>query len=155
MSVEGFNNLTYDDDMGSFGSVSLEFCGNTVVVPLLVVTEDDGKTDSKQEEAFKKFLEKSHAIFEDTVAELFEYYKEIRAERGFDKKKNKFFPEVLDINEFKTMIELSGVFVPESDAFDERAVFLTFECSWDTENGVEVHIFDEQVAEMGEQQIEI
>ncbi|MBE6842216.1 MAG: hypothetical protein E7510_05225 [Ruminococcus sp.] len=155
MSVEVFNDLTYDDDMGSFGSVSLEFCGNTVVVPLLVVTEDDGKTDSKQEEAFKKFLEKSHAIFEDTVAELFEYYKEIRAERGFDKKKNKFFPEVLDINEFKTMIELSGVFVPESDAFDERAVFLTFECSWDTENGVEVHIFDEQVAEMGEQQIEI
>lgn len=155
MNNKIFGNLTYDEDMGYYGSASLEFRKNTIVVPLLVVTEEDMQIDVKQEQTYAKFLENQEKIFEDVISELFEYYKEIRAERGFDKKKNKFFPEVSDIDEFLSMIELSGVFIPESDAFDERALFLTFECTWDNENGVEVHIFDEQVAEMGQQQIEI
>lgn len=42
-----------------------------------------------------------------------------------------------------------GIIVSYKDIYDERDIGLTFECTWDIENGLALRLLDEQVNDVG------
>lgn len=42
-----------------------------------------------------------------------------------------------------------GIIVSYKDIYDERDIGLTFDCTWDIENGLGLRLLDEQVNDVG------
>lgn len=53
------------------------------------------------------------------------------------------------------MITLVGIVVPYGDMNEERNIGITFDCTWDTENGLGIRLLNEKVSEVGYQDISI
>ena len=53
------------------------------------------------------------------------------------------------------MIILEGIVVPYGDIFDGRNIGILFKCTWDTENGLGLRLLDENVTDVGYQDVAI
>ena len=72
---------------------------------------------------------------------------------GYDDNSNQDYPEIANIEELKDMIGLDAIIIPNEGIYDGRCVALAFHCSWDDENGLGVVLVDEQISEIGYQDI--
>ncbi|PGW06765.1 DUF2004 domain-containing protein, partial [Bacillus cereus] len=52
-------------------------------------------------------------------------------------------------------IRLVGIYVPSARRFEGRYIGLTFDCTWDMENGVGIRLISEEVARVGYQDVAI
>lgn len=86
---------------------------------------------------------------------LLEYYQQRRYELGYDIAFNENYPLVETTDQILEMIELDGIVVPYGDIRDGRDIGVLFNCSWDKENGVGLRLLDEEVIEVGYQDIVI
>lgn len=77
-----------------------------------------------------------------------EYYKQKRHELGYDIELNENYPLVETTNQMLKMISLDGIVVPYADIFEARHIGITFNCTWDTENGLGLHLLNEKVTEV-------
>lgn len=53
------------------------------------------------------------------------------------------------------MITLDGIVIPYADIFEGRDIGITFNCSWDTENGLGLRLLNEKIIEVGYQDVAI
>ncbi|CCF06902.1 conserved protein of unknown function [Bacillus velezensis] len=53
------------------------------------------------------------------------------------------------------MITLDGIVIPYADIFEGRDIGITFNCSWDTENGLGIRLLNEKIIEVGYQDVAI
>jgi len=53
------------------------------------------------------------------------------------------------------MISLDGIVVPYADIFEGRDIRITFNCTWEIENGLGLRLLNEQVTEIGYQDVVI
>lgn len=84
---------------------------------------------------------------------LFDYYRKMRIELGYETKINKDYPKVDSVDEFLKMIELVCVTVPYGGIYEKPAAGFGFGCTWNEEDGLGVLIIDGKIAEVGYQDV--
>lgn len=72
---------------------------------------------------------------------------------GYDIGVQENYPLVETTDQILEMIGLGGIVVPYADITEGREVGITFNCTWDIENGVGVRLLNEKVMEVGYQNI--
>lgn len=76
-------------------------------------------------------------------------------ELGYDIELNENYPLIETPDQILEMITLDGIVVPYADIFEGRDIGMTFNCSWDTENGLGLRLLNEKIIEVGYQDVAI
>lgn len=92
-------------------------------------------------------------IMSDTAEAIKEYYLGLRKELGYDQEYNADYPPLDHTESILKMISLDMMVIPEDGIFDGRCVCLAFSCSWDEENGFGIRFVNEEIDEIGYQDI--
>ena len=124
-------------------------------IVLLIAGDEDGEFEEGQYEAYTSLKNKWDTIQKNILPSILEYYKTIREELGFDVVENDNYPNIEDEAELLTHITLVGIKVPYAELYGGRSIGLSFDCTWDEENGVGVRLSDEEVIEVGFQDVAI
>lgn len=148
---EIFGKLEYD--YGWFKYTTVNFMGKEVEISLTVDGGEDGVFDKKQYEAYTILMKNWYQIQEIILQPIVEYYKEKRHELGYDVVFNDKYPLIETIQKLLDNITLVGISVPYGNCHEGRAIGLSFDCTWDIENGIGVLLVDEKVYKLGYQDV--
>lgn len=74
---------------------------------------------------------------------------------GYDVAFNENYPLVETTTQLMKMITLEGIVVPYGDINEERDIGVLFSCTWDSENGLGLRLLDEEIADVGYQDVAI
>lgn len=148
-----FGELEYE--YGWFRYTTIEFCGKETEVALMIKGEEDGKFDKEQYIAYNSLMQKWEQIQYSILKPILNYYKQTRHELGYDIDHNENYPEIETTDQILEMINLVGIVVPYGDIYDERDIGIIFDCTWDIENGLGLRLLNEQVNEVGYQDVAI
>lgn len=148
-----FGQLEYN--YGWVKYINIEFYGKEVDIALMVKGEEDGKFDEEQYIAYESLMQKWNGLQQDFLRGILDYYNQERQELGYDIEMSENYPEIEDANQLLDMITLVGIVIPYGDIYDERDIGITFDCTWDKENGLGLRLLDEQVTEVGYQDVAI
>ncbi|MDA1651268.1 DUF2004 domain-containing protein [Bacillus cereus group sp. TH160LC] len=148
-----FGELEYDFMWSK--DTSINFLGNEVEIALIVKGDEDGKFDEEQYVAYTSLMQNWEQLQQSFLQSILDYYKQERQELGYDIEVNEKYPLVETTNEILEMISLDGIVVPYAGIFDGRDIGITFNCTWDTENGLGIRLLNEKVTEVGYQDVAI
>ncbi|SCA99199.1 Uncharacterized protein BWINRA5_02603 [Bacillus mycoides] len=148
-----FGELEYDFVWSKDNSIN--FLGNEVEIALIVKGDEDGKFDEEQYVAYTSLMQNWEQLQQSFLQSILDYYKQERQELGYDIEVNENYPLVETTNEILEMISLDGIVVPYAGIFDGRDIGITFNCTWDTENGLGIRLLNEKVTEVGYQDVAI
>ncbi len=148
-----FGELEYN--YGWVRYTTIEFCGKEAEIALMVKGEEDGKFDEEQYIAYKSLMQNWEQLQQGFLQAILDYYKQERQELGYDIEVNENYPQIESTNQLLEMINLVGIVVPYGDIYEERDIGITFDCTWDIENGLGIRLLNERVAEVGYQDVAI
>ncbi|MED4402854.1 DUF2004 domain-containing protein [Metabacillus fastidiosus] len=148
-----FGELEYD--YGWVKYTTIEFCGKEAEIALMVKGEDNGKFDEEQYIAYNSLMEKWEQLQQGFLQAILDYYKQERQELGYDIEVNENYSQIETTNQLLEMITLVGIVVPSRDIYEERDIGITFDCTWDIENGLGIRLLNEKVTEVGYQDVAI
>lgn len=134
---------------------TIEYCGREAQIALMIKGEEDGKFDEEQYTAYNSLMQNWEQIQYNFLQPILDYYKQKRYELGCDVKYNENYPEIKTTDEILEMIELVGIVVSYGDIYEERDIGITFDCTWDIENGLGIRLLNEKVTETGYQDVAI
>lgn len=146
-----FGELEYDYMW--FKDVEIDFFEKKVEIVLSIDGEENAKFDNKQYEAYNLLIENWNEIQNKIVKSILDYYKEKRSELGYDITFNEKYKLIETFQELMNNITLVGINIPYGECFDGLGVGITFDCTWDKENGVGVQLVDGNVILVGYQDI--
>ena len=138
-----------------FRRSKIKFVNNEVDIMLMIAGDDDGQFEDGQYESYQALINKWNEIQETFLEPILEYYKQKRKELGYDIQLNKNYPEIKSTKELLNYITLVGIKVPYADIYGGRSIGITFDCSWDEENGLGLRLNNEEVIDVGYQDIAI
>lgn len=138
-----------------FRRSKIKFFNNEVDIMLMIAGDDDGQFEDGQYESYQALINKWNEIQETFLEPILEYYKQKRKELGYDIQLNKNYPEIKSTKELLNYITLVGIKVPYADIYGGRSIGITFDCSWDEENGLGLRLNNEEVIDVGYQDIAI
>lgn len=133
----------------------INFLNKEVDIMLIIAGDDDGKFEDGQYEAYQVLINYWNDIQEMLLKSILDYYKEKRKELGYDIEFNECYPEIKLTKELLDYITLVGIKVPYANIYGGRSIGISFDCTWDEENGVGVRLNNEQVIEVGYQDLAI
>ncbi|EOP60216.1 MULTISPECIES: DUF6985 domain-containing protein [Bacillus cereus group] len=142
-----FNNYDW------IGYKNIEFFGNEVKVALIVRGEDDGQFEEEQYIAYNFLIERWQQLQQSILEPILDYYKQKRYELGYDVESNENYPLIKTTTQILEKITLVGIFVPDNDLIDFLDIGLTFDCTWDMENGLGLCLMKGEVTEVGYQDV--
>lgn len=155
--------MTIDDDI--FGQLNYEyiwskqskinFFDSEVDVVILIDGEQDESFELGQYDAYKILIKNWNVIHETFLDFILEYYINKRRELGYDVEINENYPEISTKEDILKYITLVGINVPYEGLYGGRSIGISFDCSWDSENGLGLRLCDEKVVEVGYQDIAI
>lgn len=135
------------------GYKTIEFYGKEVKVALIVRGEDDGNFEEEQYMAYNFLIERWQQIQQSILDPILDYYKQKRYELGYDVEFNENYPLIDTPAKILEKITLVGIFVPDNDLIDFLDIGLTFDCTWDMENGLGLCLVKGEVTEVGYQDV--
>lgn len=138
-----------------FRRSKIKFFNNEVDIMLMIAGDDEGQFEDGQYEAYQALINKWNEIQETFLEPILEYYKQKRKELGYDIELNKNYPEIKSTKELLNYITLVGIKVPYADIYGRRSIGISFDCSWDEENGLGLRLNNEEVIDVGYQDIAI
>lgn len=124
-------------------------------IVLLIAGDEDGEFEEGQYEAYTMFKDKWHIIQKNILSSILEYYNTRREELGFDVEENDDYPYIENEDVLLNHITLVGIKVPYAEIYGGRSIGLSFDCSWDEENGLGIRLNNEDVIDVGFQDIAI
>lgn len=142
-------------DYGWSKIITINFFGNATEVDLIIDGEEDGQFDVEQYTAYQALMENWNDLQPDLLNSILTYYNQRRMELGYDIELNENYPVVETTNQIFEMISIDGIVVPYGDIFEARHIGITFNCTWDTENGLGLRLLNEKVTEVGYQDVAI
>lgn len=86
---------------------------------------------------------------------ILKYYIQKRHELGYDVEVNESYPLITSTDQLLNYISLSGITIPFPDINEGRDIGITFDCTWDNENGLGLRVVNEQVLKVGYQDVAI
>ncbi|MCU6599261.1 DUF2004 domain-containing protein [Peribacillus frigoritolerans] len=148
-----FGELEYE--YGWAKDTTIHFFGKEKMISLMVDGEEDGKFDEEQYMAYQALMQKWEDLQLSLLQSILDYYKQKRHELGYDIGLNENYPLVETTNQILEMITLDGIVVPYADIFEGRDIGITFNCTWDIENGLGLRLLNEKIIEVGYQDVAI
>ncbi|UNL83215.1 DUF6985 domain-containing protein [Priestia koreensis] len=148
-----FGELEYE--YGWVKDLTVHFLGKECEISLMVDGEEDGEFSKEQYAAYQSLILNWEYLQQNLLQSIVEYYKQKRHELGYDIEVNDHYPPIETQDQLIEMITLDGIVVPYADIFDERDIGMTFNCTWDIENGVGIRLLNEKVAQIGYQDVAI
>ncbi|PFD27830.1 DUF2004 domain-containing protein [Bacillus cereus] len=148
-----FGKLEYDFIWSKDTTIS--FFGNEVEIALIVKGDESGQFNEEQYVAYTSLMQNWEHLQQSFLQPILEYYKQERHELGYDIEVNESYPLVETTDQILEMINLDGIIVPYAGIFEGRDIRITFKCTWDIENGLGLRLLDEQVTEVGYQDVVI
>ncbi|EOP11837.1 MULTISPECIES: DUF6985 domain-containing protein [unclassified Bacillus (in: firmicutes)] len=142
-----FNNYDW------IGYKNIDFFGNEVKVTLIVRGEDDGHFEKEQYTAYNFLIERWLQLQQSILESILDYYKQKRDELGYDVEPNESYPLIETATQVLEKITLVGIFIPDNDLIDFLDIGLTFDCTWDMENGLGLCLMKGEVTEVGYQDV--
>lgn len=122
---------------------------------LMVAGDEDGEFEDGQYDAYKALMDQWESLPNTFLNPILDYYNEKREELGFHIEFNENYPAIESVEELLTHITLTGIKVPYANIYGERSIGISFDCSWDLENGLGLRLNNEQVIEVGYQDIAV
>ena len=136
-----------------FKKMNVKFADNDFEVDVQLSGYDEEEKPEKEIVALESFLSEIDSIHIKIGDAVLKYYQNRRTDLGYDVEANPSYPEYTDSESVIKTLSLIGITIPNQEDYDERAVFLVFDCEWDKENGVGVRLVGEDVNEVGIQGI--
>lgn len=146
-----FGNLEYE--YGWNGAVDLNCFGRVEKLDLTVSGEEDAPVTDMQRNSFTAFMRAWDKLMQDLPEAIWNYYLGLREELGCDQVYNEDYPPIEQAQDILKMISLDLIVIPEDGIFDGRCVCLAFSCTWDEENGMGIRLLDEEIDEIGFQDL--
>lgn len=137
------------------GYKTIKFFGKDIEIALLVGGTEDGEFDEGQYVAYSSLMDNWEQIQHNILQLIFDYYKQKRQELGYDVAFNKDYPLIETVNQLTEHITLVGISVPYDFLREGRDIGVSFDCTWDEENGLGVRLINEKVDEVGYQDVAI
>lgn len=137
------------------GYRTIKFLGENTEIALLVAGEDDGEFDEGQYEAYTSLMENWELIEQPLLQSILEYYHQKRHELGYDVSFNEYYPPINTVDQLRNHIMLVGISVPYDFLREGNDIGISFDCSWDEENGIGIRLINEKVEEIGYQDVAI
>lgn len=150
---EVFGELSFNYTWSKYEKIM--FFGKETDIVILIAGDEDGEFEKGQYEAFKRLQEEWFNILENLLEPILDYYKSKREELGYDEEFNEKYPEILTTDELMAHITLVGIKIPYADLYGGRSIGLSFDCTWDDENGLGLRLSNEQVVKVGYQDVAI
>ncbi|RJG14925.1 DUF6985 domain-containing protein [Paenibacillus thiaminolyticus] len=134
---------------------TIHFLGKEIEVALMIDGEEDGEFDEEQYTAYQSLMQNWEQLQLSLLQPILDYYQQKRHELGYDIALNENYPLIETIDQLLDMITLEGIVVPYGEIREGRDIGILFNCKWDVENGVGLRLLDEEVIEVGYQDVAI
>ena len=128
-----FGELEYE--YGWVKDITIRFFDKESEISLMIDGEEDGEFDEEQYLAYQALIQNWKGLQPTLLQAILDYYKLERQELGYANEVNENYPQIETTNQLLEMITLVGIVVPYGDINEERDIGITFDCTWDTENG--------------------
>jgi hypothetical protein len=135
----------------------LQLFGREHPVRLLVEGEEGVPVEQAQREAYLRFEKRKDQLLKQAEDALFAHYQEVAPEyrAQFGRRADELAPDLRDKQELARLVQPKEIIFQESYEPDQRVVGILFDCSWQPELGVAVKFVNEEVDEVGPQDIVI
>ncbi|MDM5186297.1 DUF2004 domain-containing protein [Bacillus sp. DX4.1] len=150
---EVFGELDYQYKWVGYRTV--KFLGKDIEIALLVGGSEDGGFDEGQYAAYNSLMNNWEQIQHSILHSILDYYKQKRHEIGYDVAFNEDYPLIETVDQLIEHITLVGISVPYDFLREGRDIGISFDCSWDEENGLGVRLINEKVDEIGYQDVAV
>ncbi|PEA81204.1 DUF6985 domain-containing protein [Bacillus pseudomycoides] len=137
------------------GYRTVKFLGKDIEIALLVGGTEDGEFDEGQYAAYNSLIHNWEQIQHSILHSILDYYKQKRHELGYDVAFNEEYPLIETVDQLIEHIILVGISVPYDFLREGRDIGISFDCSWDEENGLGVRLINEKVDEIGYQDVAV
>ena len=141
-----FGELEYE--YGWVKDITIRFFDKESEISLIIDGEEDGEFDEEQYLAYQALIQNWKDLQPILLQAILDYYKQKRHELGYDIELNENYPLIETLDQILEMISLDGITVPYGDIFEGRDIGITFNCTWDIENGLGIRLLNEQVNEV-------
>ncbi|MGO4531476.1 hypothetical protein AB4Z30_20550 [Paenibacillus sp. 2TAF8] len=151
---ELFGEISYD--LYWSGQQKIKMFGKDIALILSVDGNEEGEFHFVQKEAYTNFIGNMDDIMTKVEAAIFEYYQEVYMEYremvGEDEG-DKIAPIIENKEELDRLIEPTQLIIRRVRKNGVRRIGLLFNCTWEIEHGLAVKIEDEEIVEVGFQDI--
>jgi len=148
-----FGELEYN--YGWIRYTTIDFWGKEFEIALMVSGEEDGKFVEEQYIAYNSLMQNWEQVQQGFLQMILDYYIEKRYELGYDVAFNENYPLIETTEQLLEMISLVGIHVPYANLFEGRDIGITFDCTWDEENGLRLRLVNEEIVKVGYQDVAI
>ncbi|WP_019240759.1 MULTISPECIES: DUF6985 domain-containing protein [Bacillus] len=151
---ETFGELSYD--YGWKREIKLSLFGYERIVTLIIDGDDDAEFEEAQVYAYNSFFRDKDNLLRQAEDAILKYYLEVYMEyreRLGDQFADKMAPILSTKEEVAKIVEPKQLLFPMVFDEDIRQVGLLLECTWEPEHGLAVKFEDEEVIEVGYQDI--
>lgn len=150
---EVFGELEFDYSW--FKKSKVDFYNKEVEIVILVAGDEEADFEKEQYDAYKMLIKNWLDIQKTFLSPILDYYQNKRKELGYDTELNDNYPEIVTTEEILEHITLVGIKVPYGELYGGRSIGISFDCTWDSENGIGIRLSDEKVIEVGYQDVAI
>ncbi|PFR94789.1 DUF6985 domain-containing protein [Priestia megaterium] len=137
-------------------AMNITLFGHEKTVTLNIEAEDDAEFEDAQVNAYYKFFNDKERLLnlaEDAILNYYlEVYEDYRQRLG-EKFADKMAPVISTKDEIANIVEPKQLIFPMVFDEDVRQVGLLLECTWEPEHGLAVKFEDEEIVEVGFQDI--
>lgn len=133
----------------------VDFYNKEVEIVILVAGDEEADFEKEQYDAYKMLIKNWLDIQKTFLSPILDYYQNKREELGYDTELNDNYPEIVTTEEILEHITLVGIKVPYGELYGGRSIGISFDCTWDSENGIGIRLSNEKVIEVGYQDVAI
>lgn len=151
---EVFGSIKYN-----YGWVKEEeiYCwGQNRIMEIVIDAEEDAEFEHIQEEAFNRFFSNIDSLLAKAEESVFQYYQEVCSDyrdRLGDDLKDKVAPMINSKQDIIKLVSPKQVLFPMAFDEDIREVGILLDCTWEKEHGLAIKFQNEEVVEVGYQDI--
>ena len=149
-----FGEIEYDSSWHR--RIRVSFNNEDTDIMLTIYGDEDADFEEEQYIAYRALMDSWSGIHMKLLEPILEYYTKERIESGYDIEDNEDYPQIDTVAQLLEHIKLVGIIVPYAEMYgdDARNIGVSFSCSsWDSENGIGLCLLNEQVYEVGAQDI--
>lgn len=154
LNHELFGEISYD--LYWSGQQKIKMFGKDKVIILSVDGNEEGEFHDAQKEAYTNLIGNMDDIMTKVEEAIFDYYQEVYMdyrEMVGEEEADKIAPIIENKEELDHLIEPTQVIIRRVRKNGVRRIGLLFDCTWEIEHGLAVKIEDEEIVEVGFQDI--
>ena len=143
-------------DYGWYKEIELTLFGKLQKMELIIESEEDAQFETAQIEAYKKFIQNKDKLLKKCEKDTYKYYQEVNSDyrdRFSDEFKDKMVPIIKTQNDLNNLIKPKQLLFPMVFGREIREFGVLCECTWDVEHGLAVKYQNEEIVEIGYQDI--